>query len=345
MRRFITTLAADGRGADWVWRDVSDGLGWLRTPRQTVLIRAITSEANVAVTGGIHTVEESTGAIAKSMDPDGMLYQRRALVALPILVRQARAGQTIYYSDLAAEMGMPNPRNLNFVLGSVGTSLNVLSREWKEPVPPLQALVINRADELPGEGFSEFAPDPAQFRTASRRIKQQVTQALLSHVFTYRRWPAVLKHFGVHAPPAPDLSRLISEAERTRCYGAGESKAHATLKEQIAASPALIGFSANPDRVIVEYAFPSADTVDVLIEGRDEVWAVEVKSHLSDDADLLRGIFQAVKYRALLSAELVVEQREKSVRSVLVTERALPLPLQQIALTLGVPVHVQAGAV
>lgn len=288
---------------------------------------------------------DSTGAIARPMDPNGSLYQRRALEALPILVRQALAGQTIYYSDLADEMGMPNPRNLNFVLGSVGTSLNLLSQSWQERVPPLQALVINKADELPGEGFSEFAPDPAQYRTATRRIKQQVTQALLAHVFTYTRWPAVLAHFGVDPLPAPKLSELINDSQRSRALGSGESAAHAALKARVAAAPSLAGFSGQPDRVVTEYTFPSADTADVLIEGRDEVWAVEVKSHLSDDADLLRGIFQAVKYRALLSAELAVEQRDKGCRAVLVTERVLPLELQRIALTLGVPTQVVARAV
>lgn len=32
------------------------------------------------------------------------LYQKRARLTLPYLVRQAKAGQTIYYSDLAKEL-------------------------------------------------------------------------------------------------------------------------------------------------------------------------------------------------------------------------------------------------
>ncbi|GAB1452542.1 hypothetical protein MASR2M47_25980 [Draconibacterium sp.] len=30
--------------------------------------------------------------------------------------RQAKAGQTIYYSDLANQIGIPNPRNLNYLV-------------------------------------------------------------------------------------------------------------------------------------------------------------------------------------------------------------------------------------
>ena len=35
------------------------------------------------------------------------LYQQRARMVLPILVRQAQADKPIYYSTLAQEVGMP----------------------------------------------------------------------------------------------------------------------------------------------------------------------------------------------------------------------------------------------
>src|SRR5687768_120352 len=101
-----------------------------------------------------------TAGASKPIDPNGELYQQRAFRALPVLVRQAYAGQTIYYSEIARELSMENPRNMNYVLGAIGTSLRQLSAEWNEPIPPIQAIVINKADELPGEGFAEFAPDP-----------------------------------------------------------------------------------------------------------------------------------------------------------------------------------------
>src|ERR1700733_23901 len=44
------------------------------------------------------------------------LYLERARDAFPMLVRQAHARQTIFYSDLAGELNMSNPRNLNYVL-------------------------------------------------------------------------------------------------------------------------------------------------------------------------------------------------------------------------------------
>lgn len=47
------------------------------------------------------------------------LYQIRAREALPVLTRQAHSAQTIFYSDLAAELKIPNPHNLNYVLGCI----------------------------------------------------------------------------------------------------------------------------------------------------------------------------------------------------------------------------------
>jgi len=44
------------------------------------------------------------------------LFLQRASTELPYLVRQARAGKPIYYSDLASEIGISNPRNLNYAL-------------------------------------------------------------------------------------------------------------------------------------------------------------------------------------------------------------------------------------
>lgn len=67
--------------------------------------------------------KRQTAKIANSDLLDGeKLYQERARLTLPYLVRQAKAGQTIYYSDLAEEIDIPNPRNLNYVLGAIGNA-------------------------------------------------------------------------------------------------------------------------------------------------------------------------------------------------------------------------------
>ena len=91
------------------------------------------------------------------------LYQKRARQALPILVRQAEAKAPIKYEDLAAELQMPNPRNLNYPLGNVGAILGAISKEWGTTVPHLQSLVINKNTGLPGPGFDFFLAEEHGF--------------------------------------------------------------------------------------------------------------------------------------------------------------------------------------
>ncbi|MBU0484541.1 MAG: hypothetical protein KKB30_08525 [Proteobacteria bacterium] len=76
------------------------------------------------------------------------LYQQRARLAIPVLIRQAQAEQPITYEDLARELEIPNPRNLNYVLGSIGNALNNLAEVWEEKIPPLQCLVVNKVSGL-----------------------------------------------------------------------------------------------------------------------------------------------------------------------------------------------------
>ena len=53
-------------------------------------------------------------------------------------------------------MGMDNPRNLNYVLGSVGMRLEDLGKLWSEEIPPIQALVVRKDSSVPGVGVDPF---------------------------------------------------------------------------------------------------------------------------------------------------------------------------------------------
>ncbi len=98
------------------------------------------------------------------------LYQQRARAVLPVLVRQAKATQKIYYGDLAAEVSIPNPRNLNYPLGSIGNALKSLSKKWAIKIPQIQCIVVNKGSELPGEGIGWFI-DKKDF---NKRIKKLI---------------------------------------------------------------------------------------------------------------------------------------------------------------------------
>lgn len=281
---------------------------------------------------------ERTAIVAKPIDRNGELYQRRALEALPILVRQAWAGRPIYYGDIARELGMTNPRNMNYVLGSVGRSLELLSADWQVQIPPLQVLVVNVGSDLPGEGFAEFTDDPEAFKKAPLFQRRRTIESLAARVRAYPRWRDVLQALGASLPPAPNLDVLIPAAERHRLGGQGESQAHREFKLFVSRNPDLVEVKDIVRAADIEHSLPSSDTIDVLFTTKTTLVAVEVKSALSSEPDILRGIFQCVKYRALLDAVVAVEQRELVTTALLAMEGAFPESLRTIASTLGVTV-------
>jgi len=63
---------------------------------------------------------------------------------------------------------------------------------------------------------------------------------------------------------------------------------------------------------------------------------VEVKSIISNDNDINRGIFQCVKYQSLLRAEQKSLMLPPTARAVLVVERQLPTGLQNLSDILGI---------
>lgn len=66
--------------------------------------------------------------------------------------------------------------------------------------------------------------------------------------------------------------------------------------------------------------------------------AVEVKSEISDDADLVRGLYQCVKYEAVLRAEMAAGGLRQNVRVCLPTPNHLSAELQRLQTVLGIEV-------
>lgn len=230
---------------------------------------------------------------------------------------------------------MPNPRNLNYVLGSVGQSLIELGERWQETIPPIQCLVINQTDKLPGEGFGWFMSNKADWRELSKRQRATLTQAVMQQIYAYPKWHAVLRALEL-APVALNFTDLVNQVSNQ--MGGGESEDHRRLKEFVRHRPGLIGLANRHGPGVVEKGIPSGDRIDVFFDAGDELVGVEVKSRRSDEVDLVRGLFQCVKYKAVLNAMLVAEQRDANARAVLVLEGKLPNQLTPMKHMLGIEV-------
>lgn len=261
------------------------------------------------------------------------LYQERARSAFPLLVRQAEAASPVYYSSLARELGMPNPRNLNYVLGCIGQTIEALSKRRRERIPPIQCLVVNKASGLPGEGIGWFLVKKEEFSELPLKRRREIVQAELQHVYAYPHWRQVLDELQLE-PIDVNFSPLVRSASAFR--GGGESPEHQALKEFVAANPAVIGLPTTTPAGAVEFPIASGDCLDVYFRTRSLSVAAEVKSARSSVADLTRGIFQCVKYRAVLEATLVSEGRPPNARAILVVGGDMASDLIAMANLLGV---------
>lgn len=275
-------------------------------------------------------------ATAASLLTGNRLYLERARDAFPMLVRQAVANETIYYSDLADELKMANPRNLNYVLGAIGKSIKELATEWKEEIPPLQCLVVNKNTGLPGEGVEWFISDLKDFKNRTPEERRQILDIELVKVFNYVKWREVLAAFNLKPlMNDPTVAALVAKAGQGG--GVGECEDHRALKNFVANNPNVIGLSGFSEGT-TEYCFPSADRIDVAFQDGERWVGVEVKGPSSPDADIVRGLFQTVKYIALREAELKSGFRKGQTEVILVLSRRLPAHLKQLKNLLGVNV-------
>lgn len=262
---------------------------------------------------------------------EGKLYHQRAKLALPILVRQVKARQPIYYSDLASEIKISNPRMLNYPLGTIGDVLKELGTKANRDIPQIQAIVINKSDNLPGDGIDGFIV--GEYRRLSKSEKRRKIDGSLENIYDFGDWDWVLQQLGL-SPVVVSVAKVIN----TTYKGGGESEHHKKFKEFISKNPKLLGLSHNVVLDKIEYNFSSGDAVDVMFKEKSLMIAVEVKSDISNHEDILRGIFQCVKYKALIEAEQIVDNQSPNAEVILALQGDLPDDLVPVKNVLGINV-------
>ncbi len=257
-------------------------------------------------------------------------YQQHAEKALPLLVRQAFTQEPIFYANLARELGMPNPRNLNYVLGSVGNALVELGKKWRQKVPPIQALVVNQKTGLPGSGGRWFVLGD---RTLEPNAMRLAIRQSFGTIFQYPKWRDVLEHFRLK--PIDNTYDALLRSAGTGGRGGGESAEHKALKEEVRANPRLAGIQFIQSGES-EVDIPSGDALDVCFRTEDRFAAVEVKTRAASESDITRGLYQCVKYDAVIRKWLAFRRSNQAVSVVLLLESELPESLVPLRNALAV---------
>lgn len=212
---------------------------------------------------------------------------------LPHLVLAAKTRRTPTYGELAQKINVHH-RVIPHALGYIRHEI-VMPRG----LPYINAIVINNTTNLPGESWLPEGTGhltPEQYKHEFERFRDQV--------FAYTGWDDLLKELGLSPIKATsqDLdARGKAYSEYIKRVGGGEGGDHRKLKEYVASHPDIVGLCPTQPPFI-EYAFISGDEADVVFETGNNEWAVaEIKN--GDTGELVKGIYQLVKYRALLQAE------------------------------------------
>ena len=178
----------------------------------------------------------------------------------------------------------------------------------------------DKKDKIPSQGFDYVI---SQYNSFSKDEKRRFVKLLDSAAVAYPHWDWVLKELGL-SEYKPFTKAEIEEITNPKgSYGSGEGEEHKKLKEYVCAHPETIG-ATNVVFHKTEHLLPSGDKLDVYFELEDGTrLAVEVKSSISNDADITRGIFQCVKYKAVLEALQTIDTEDYDVKVLLVTSRDL----------------------
>ncbi|MBU1714312.1 MAG: hypothetical protein KKG70_01705 [Proteobacteria bacterium] len=194
---------------------------------------------------------------------------------------------------------------------------------------------------LPGEGISWFIQDLADYKKLSKKQRRLVIDAELARIYSFSMWGKVLKEFRLK-PVRQDFTNF-NKIAIAGGGGGGESEEHKNLKKYVLSNPHTLGLPRNIPLGEVEFILPSGDILDVYFQNKKEHIGIEVKSTLSDVADLTRGLYQCIKYQAVLEARQAAMGISQNVRTMLVLGGQLPAELLALKNVLGVQVFENIG--
>lgn len=251
---------------------------------------------------------------------------------IPILVGWAKHRETNHtYGDLNKLLGYSDGRNsfVGELLGYVSDVLDELSLETGEEIPTLNGLINSAKTKLPSDGFGYVYHD---YEDLDHDLKKIVVATINNKACEYDGWDWVLASLGLK----PSLNTQLEESIRTGEFGySTEGEEHKRLKKYVANNPRLLETNIK-GRGVNEHILLSGDRLDVYFPFDDI--AVEVKPASAPESDVLRGLFQCVKYKAILDAEAEVKGLKPNSRVFLVLGGKLSDHNRSINATLSVRV-------
>ena len=268
--------------------------------------------------------------------------KRTARNGFPILVEYARDRREITYGGWNDEivrrgLGSHYPARLyGLPAGEIGKACEEYARATGTSVPPINLMVVNKETRLPGNGahnyFIRFCSDYLERDVRPDQLSTSERRALIEHaqkeIFDFPSWGDVLTACGLTETTALPSKPKRRQPQKTGWNTGPESEQHKCLKRLVADNPAWVGLKAEK-KGEQEHPLWSGDRIDVYFE-RVAV-GIEVKAADAGFDEIHRGIFQCVKYKAVMQAQQIHDRQIPTADCLLALGGALPKELREVA--------------
>ena len=261
------------------------------------------------------------------------------------LISAAKQRTTLTYGEgkrrLEVECGFGTIFSMKMGIVAGAVMDKILKRERSAPL--LNVLLVCGDTRQPGAGvrghLAEHFPKEKWLREKGahknypdfwKRIVKQATR----EVYVFPHWDDLYKRVSGRNYEHDPVIIEGTERDGLRWGRKGEGENHKALRLWVKDNPDRIKKKFHGVRTETEVELLSGDRVDVVYYAKTENVAIEIKSRDSNRDDLQRGIFQCVKYGAVLRAQNL--QQTFPVHSLLVTESKLDPDLGHLAKKLGV---------
>ena len=258
------------------------------------------------------------------------------------LIHAAKSRGTMTYGE--AKRRLEEERGFGKIftvrMGRVAGAAMDRIQEQSPRAPLLNVLLVQVDTRLPGAGAAGYLARRATSKRWLRRKDahrhanwRREVEEEARRVYAYPRWDEVYRQIYGHRLPSAAVEPPGREKDGTGRNG-GEGPNHRALRLKVQKEPGLVRKGLRAEGAKTEFELLSGDRVDVVAYAPERTVAIEVKSRDSDWADLRRGVYQCVKYRAVMEAQDI--RRNPVVESWLVTEEPLPNDLRALARLLEV---------
>lgn len=254
---------------------------------------------------------------------------------IPILISWAKLRLTNKtYGDLLSALGYTSYSGIGRQLGNVETVLRKLRESTGAvDIPTLNALVKKPKLDRPADGFEFVYPNYKKLSVPEKKI---FIAGINEKACAYTKWNWVLKELGLKEAIPLSEYQLNTIKNVQFNNGGGEGAEHKNLREYIFEHPERIN-SYNIVFKETEYILPSGDRLDVYFEFEDRKHvAIEVKPSTSPEPDIIRGIFQCVKYQAVMEALKRIECQDYGIEVILLVAKNLSFQEKTLAEELGI---------